>query len=150
MRIIFPRIFFVFCHKFLVSANSGILMLEYEKRLEATRQGCLVHRVDIEFRFGQTHSFRIILRLESLLHQLQDKHFQEALHILLKTVEQRTVHKADKLATPYDIQELLSALLYPVLGNYRHKTQIVAIKIGGQRETETSFFVNQFYAIQFF
>ena len=117
MRIILPRIFFVFCHKFLVSANSGILMLEYEKRLEATRQGCLVHRVDIEFRFGQTHSFRIILRLESLLHQLQ---------------------------------ELLSALLYPVFGNYRHKTQIVAIKIGGQRETETSFFVNQFYAIQFF
>nr|WP_289225950.1 hypothetical protein [uncultured Bacteroides sp.] len=31
MRIILPRVFFVFRHESLVSANSGILMLEHEK-----------------------------------------------------------------------------------------------------------------------
>src|SRR5699024_8090751 len=38
----------------------------------------------------------------------------------------------------------------PVFSNYRHKTQIVTIKDRRQRETKTSFLINQFYAIQFF
>ena len=48
------------------------------------------------------------------------------------------------------MQKLLPTFLYPVLGDYCLKTQVVAIKTGGQCETETSFLVDQFYTVQFF